>query len=954
MRKKSLKQWVKFLLPPICLLLLGAILSYSQLLIRVDRVMYDFLSGSLSRPVAENIVIIAIDEDSLDQYGQWPWPRKLHAELIDKISIGGAKAVGFDIVASEPSRLGPEDDTALAESVSRSERVIMPIFAEWSVQRERLMVVGPVPLIGQAAAGLGHVDFELDPDGILRRTFLKAGLNSASYNSLAQEMLALTEQEARKYLPGETNPSSAPEMQGKWVRNYEVLIPFAGKPNHYSRISYAQFMQPEFDPVVIKDKFVLVGVTAAGVSDTLPTPVSGESVPMPGVEVNASLLDALQHRLLIVPLDDFARLITTLFFISLPLFSFAFLSNRSLQLMVVVWIGLIIVISSQLLARYQLWYSPAPALLVLIVSYPLWAWSKVEGLMGRLFREREKAAVTLHSIGDGVITTDKEFRIQFMNPAAERMTGYRKEQCYGVLFSELFPMVNRNKDAKNILPNFQKQLFEKKIVHFQDDLIFNDKDGVEHIVRLSGGPIKDQKDKILGAVFGLNDITEKEQALSRLTYEATHDHLTSLPNRSLLFDRILQALHRARRSGNKIAILFLDLDNFKKVNDQIGHSGGDLLLQMVGLRLKQNCRSGDTVARLGGDEFVVLLEDFSDHSTAAIVAEKYIQVLRPPFKVKNHDLYVTGSIGISVFPRDGEDVDTLMKNADIAMFEAKKSGRNNYLFFSDEMNRLIQQRLQLERQLRIAINQAELELYYQPQIRLKDHKIVGIEALTRWTATDKIRIPPSSFIPIAEESGLILPLSEWILKTACKQVRSWQDTLGYSPKMSVNISPRHFREEDLLQQISAIICETGIDPQNLDLELTEGLIMQDVERSADIMRSFKSLGGTVTIDDFGTGYSSLSYLKKFPLDKLKIDKSFVNEIDRDEKDEGLARTIITMGHGLGLIVVAEGVETRRQIDKLKELGCDIIQGYYFSHPLPAEDVFEMLKKSPFLGDSDIT
>ena len=429
--------------------------------------------------------------------------------------------------------------------------------------------------------------------------------------------------------------------------------------------------------------------------------------------------------------------------------------------------------------------------------------------------------------------------------------------------------------------------------------------------------------------------------------------MTDLPNRSLLFDRLEQAIIRARRASLCVAVLFLDLDNFKKVNDQLGHAGGDRLLQMVSERMKHLCREGDTVARLGGDEFIVLLEGFTDTNVAATVADKFVTLLRSPFTVNGHELFTTGSIGIAIFPKDGSSADVLMKNADIAMYEAKKSGRNSYLFFSVEMNDMIQQRLQLEARLRAALKQSDLQLHYQPQIRLGDNRIVGVEALVRWNTDGSSYVPPSAFIPVAEESGLILPLSEWVLRTACRQARLWQDAMAYPLRMSINISPRHFLEDDLPRQIDRIIIETGINPRNLELEITESMIMHDIGRSVEIMRDFSKMGGTVAIDDFGTGYSSLAYLKKLPLDRLKIDRSFITDIDSDAKNEGLAKTIITMGHGLGLEVIAEGVETGAQLAKLRELGCDLVQGYYYAKPLPADDLTELLNRSITLPGTSI-
>ncbi len=534
--------------------------------------------------------------------------------------------------------------------------------------------------------------------------------------------------------------------------------------------------------------------------------------------------------------------------------------------------------------------------------------------------------------------------IKYMNPVAEKLTGHINEKAAGRPLHDIF-VIQDEQSGKSGEDLIRECLEISQTISLQNEISYRDARGRNHILRINAGPLRDQRGQACGALLGINDITEKRQALAKLTYQATHDSLTNLPNRALFFDRLEQALIRAKRDKDHVAILFLDLDNFKKVNDQIGHSGGDLLLQMIAERIKSACRGSDTVARLGGDEFIVLLEGFTDTSVVVTVADKLLHLLREPLTIHHQEFYTTGSLGISIFPKDGNDADQLVKNADIAMYEAKKSGRNNFLFFSTEMNDLIQGRLRMENQLRAALSRSALELYYQPQLRLKDNKIVGVEALARWTLDDESYISPSSFIPVAEESGLILPLSEWVLYTACRQAKIWQEEMGFPVRMSINISPRHFLKDNLLEQLERIIQKTGIAPKHLDLEITEGLIMQDIDRSVDIMLNFNKMGGTISIDDFGTGYSSLAYLKEFPLHKLKIDKSFVDGIDKDSKNAGLAKTIITMGHGLGLEVIAEGVETAEQLAILRELGCDIIQGYYYSRPLPADEITRFLNRS---------
>ncbi len=941
-RDFSNDSWWRLLLP-LLLLVLVYYLSYTSTLVRVDRFIYDYVSTYPKRTPTEDIIIIAIDSESLARYGQWPWPREIHADLIDKISIGGAKVIGFDIIMSEPDRNDRKNDRLLAQALERSGKVVMPVFADFNDKSKRLHLVKPIPIFTEAAAGLGHVDFEVDADGIVRRTYLKGGIGYPEWPAFALATLNVARGNASKETAD--SQSVAPGRSRAWVRSDEVLLSFAGRPGHFQRISCAVFMEPDFDPSLLRDKIVLVGTTASSLGDTLPTPVSGESLFMSGVEINANLIHALRHDLVITPTDKSTRALLSTVLIFIVLLCYTIPSQRGVQLAILIGALSIIFLSGFLLVVNKIWFPPAAALTTLILSYPLWAWKRLDRLVASLFIEREQALVMLHSIADGVITTDNNCKIKHINPVVEELTGYTNEKVIGRPLQEIFS-IQEEHSSKSSEELVRECIETSRAVYLENEVYYQDTKARTHILKINVSPLRNRNGQVCGALLSINDITEKQEALAKLTHQATHDPLTNLPNRALFFDRLEQAVMRAARKNEHVAILFLDLDNFKKVNDQIGHSGGDLLLQKIAERLKKACRESDTVARLGGDEFIILLEGFIDTTIAATVADKIMHLLRTPLTINRNDFYTSGSLGISLFPKDGDNADQLVKNADIAMYEAKKNGRNNFLFFSGEMNELIQRRLRMENQLRTALTRSALELHYQPQLRLKDDKIVGVEALSRWILDDESYISPSSFIPVAEESGLILPLSEWVLYTACMQAKIWQDEMGYPVRMSINISPRHFLEDNLLEQLKRIIRKTGITPQNLELEITEGLIMQDIERSVDIMKNFNRMGGTISIDDFGTGYSSLAYLKEFPLHRLKIDKSFVNGIESDSKNIGLAKTIITMGHGLGLEVIAEGVEKAEQLSILRELGCDIIQGYYYSRPLPVDELTRFLKNAP--------
>ena len=429
----------------------------------------------------------------------------------------------------------------------------------------------------------------------------------------------------------------------------------------------------------------------------------------------------------------------------------------------------------------------------------------------------------------------------------------------------------------------------------------------------------------------------------QMTHSAEHDLLTGLPNRLLLNDRLTQAIALAKRHTCEVAVLFLDLDGFKHINDSLGHPMGDKLLQSIAKRLVDCVRSSDTVSRQGGDEFVVLLSEMEDAEDAAIMARKMLQAVADAHCIDQHDLYITSSIGLSVYPDDGLDAETLIKNADTAMYQAKENGRQSYQFFKSAMNVRAVERQSIEESLRRAVERGEFTVHYQPKINLRTREITGAEALIRWTHPVRGPVPPAQFIPIAEDCGLILPIGQWVLGEACKQARTWLDA-GLSLKtMAVNISAMEFRDDNFLTNVFATLKDTGLSPRALELELTESVLMKRAESAASVLKTLRASGVQVAVDDFGTGYSSLSYLRKFPIDALKIDQSFIRQITTVSDEIAIVTAIISLGRSLKLRVVAEGVETQKELEFLQAHHCDEAQGYYFSHPVPAPEFAQLLR-----------
>jgi diguanylate cyclase (GGDEF)-like protein/PAS domain S-box-containing protein len=559
-----------------------------------------------------------------------------------------------------------------------------------------------------------------------------------------------------------------------------------------------------------------------------------------------------------------------------------------------------------------------------------------------LFVEKERAQVTLNSIGDAVVCTDVAGNITFVNLVAEKMMGWSWEEANGRPMTEVFRITDaaRLDGAQNPM---ELAVGQNRTVHLPPDCILIRRDGFEIPVEDSVAPIHDREGHATGAVIVFRDVSAARAMAVELAHSAQHDFLTGLPNRTLVNDRVNQAIGLASRHGKKVAVLFLDLDGFKHINDSLGHPTGDRLLQSITERLVNCVRGSDTVSRQGGDEFVVVLQEIEHAEDAAITARRMLKTVAEAHCIVPHDLHVTASIGVSVCPDDGLDAETLIKNADTAMYQAKENGRQSYQFFKPAMNVRAVERQSIEESLRRALERQEFALQYQPKINLKTREISGAEALIRWTHPVRGLVPPANFIPVAEDCGLIVPIGNWVLREACAQAHAWMKAGLPLISMAVNISAMEFRNESFLDGIFAILDETGLAPGALELELTESVLMKRAESTQSILKSLRATGVRLTVDDFGTGYSSLSYLRKFPVDALKIDQSFVRQITTAPYDTTIVTAVISMGRSLKLRVIAEGVETQEELAFLQAHQCEEAQGYYFSRPIVAEQFAILLK-----------
>jgi diguanylate cyclase (GGDEF)-like protein len=561
-----------------------------------------------------------------------------------------------------------------------------------------------------------------------------------------------------------------------------------------------------------------------------------------------------------------------------------------------------------------------------------------------LQRKRDFLETILANMAGGVVAFDAHEKVSLFNQTAA--------DIYGPVLQLGAPLNALVENFPLFSPDFSKELDNKERPLYKVaqgntiegvEIAIKDYKGRKRSLVVEGRPLYGNEDENLGGVIIFNDISQRKIDEEELLYRATHDMLTGLPNRTLLRDRLDHAISSAQRNHSKTVVIFIDLDNFKVINDALGHSIGDSLLKMVAARFTLLLRSTDTLARLGGDEFVVILPDIEDMDSMPPFLERILENISQPYIVDQHEVNITCSLGFSVYPENGQDTETLLKNADNAMYQAKEGGKNTFRFYTGDMETHIRKRFEIENDMRKALVNEEFFLEYQPKLEIKTNKLVGFEALIRWNHPTHGRIAPNDFIPLAEATGLIIPIGKWVLQMACKQNKLWQNQ-GLPPLcVSVNLSSRQCTENNLFETVKNTLEETGLEPKYLELELTENLAMSNPREFISLLSKFKELGVKTSIDDFGTGYSSLNYLRQFPVNCLKIDQSFIREMETKEGDLSIVKAIVSLGHSLNMIVIAEGVETKQQLVDLQEQGCDEIQGYYLSRPISSQKMAEFQK-----------
>ena len=927
-----------FLLLP----LFALALVHTDWLYRWDLLLYDGNLAAWSRTPSADIVIVAIDEQSLRELGRWPWSRRIHAELIRKLGAAGAKAIALDVAFAEPDASDPAADAELAVALADNGRVVLPVLNEQNRLGGQLLETLPIPMLAAAAAGLGQVDVELDPDSIARGVYLRAGLGSPHWPTLALALLELPSPSplAKPALPGQRNPNADSLSSHAWQRDYRILIPFAGPPGHFPRFSYREVLRGDENALAaLRDKYVLVGVTAIGVGDALPTPVSGQGQPMPGVEYNANVLDALLQDLTIRPLAPEWSLLLTGLLVLLPLVLYSVSTPRWTLPLAGLALLLTLIVNFALLHGAHRWFPLAATLFVQGLSYPLWSWQRLRQAIRSLFEQEERAQITLDSIGDGVVTTDARASVAYLNPVAETLAGWTTTEARGWPLSTVLRIVNEH--TRHTLDLVGHCLQEGKIVSLANHAVLLGRNGQEYHINPTAAPLRGRDGQVLGAVLVFHDVTENRRLIQRLEHDATHDALTGLINRAEFERRLERALASAQQHGAQHALCYLDLDQFKLVNDTAGHTAGDQLLRQIDVLLAEMFRERDTLARIGGDEFGLLLDN-CPLARAQIIAQTVVNALRDlRFHWEGRTYQIGVSIGVVAITAEAQDTTQLLTQADVACYTAKELGRNQVHVYqpADSESALRHSEILGAAGLRDALEQDRFRLHYQPIVPLNapDPRPTRYEALLRVVYKGSPEentelVLPAAFIPAAERYGLMSAIDRWVIQAA---FRDYAGGIGQTgARIAINLSGNSLSDETLLAFIEAQFVHHAFPPEQVCFEITETAAIHNLRRATELMTALKRRGCEFALDDFGSGLSSFHYLKTLPVDYLKIDGSFVKDMIENAHDCALVAAINQMSHTLGIQTIAEYTHSPAIVECLRGLGVDYAQGYFFGQPAP--------------------
>lgn len=880
---------------------------------RLEGLWSDLLLPELEGPPASRI--LGIDESALQRWGRWPWDRGVHADMLARLKSVGVRAVGYNVLFSESASAA--GDRALGEVIGTMEaQVVLPVATELDAQA-RLVPRVALPEI-QRGAGVGHVDVPVEADGRVRRLWLFSGpQGQVPAFAWAVRQAAATE---AAQPPGwsAADEARASSTQG-WWRTHEVLIPPLSQP-----VPVESFDPRAADVSGWRGRVVFVGPTAVGLGPAYA--IAGVARPVPAVVLMAHAFEVLQAGRAVAVLPAGLQALGTLFLL-LPLL--AWRSHTQGWRAVGPPMSLLVApLLAAGLARWPgVWLDPTPAWLVTAVALAIWVGVALRQRARDASISRGDADAVLAAIDEGVVMLDREGKVRRVNPAAARMIDGGGDPI-GRDFSEVFKLWDAQGQPLDASGAGMAIGHRPSPAAAQTPM---------HVL-LSSTPVVRAHETDGGRVLTLRDVSDMVQANQKAMHAATHDALTGLPNRYLLLDRLRHALERANREGDTLAVLFLDIDRFKRINDSLGHAQGDELLREVARRLRAEVRAQDTVARWGGDEFVVVLEGARNREGVVQAVGKMLERLAGEFYLSGLKLRSACSIGVALAPDDASEAEALLAMADAAMYRAKAHPARRWEFYAESLDQWTRDRMALEADLRAALQSDGFELHYQPQLRLTDGRTMGLEALLRWRRPDGRLEQPATFLPVAEESSLILDLGAWVIHRSTEQIARWSRDGGPQVPVSINVSARQCLDQGLVDALRWSLKNTGVEARRLKIEITETAAMTDPLQVRELLEEVDRMGVGIALDDFGTGYSSLVHLRRLPIQQIKIDRSFVHDLEHDAEDAAIVQAIIAMSRSLHLPVVAEGVETLAQGRRLADMGCELAQGYLYARPMRAEDL----------------
>ncbi len=923
----------------LALMLAAGALLLSGVIPRLDNLAADVFLALDQRAPDGSIVIVEIDGASLDRLGRWPWSRAVHAQFVERATLAGVAAIGFDIAFAEPDARDARGDRALAVAIARSGRVVLPMFFERDGKGGHTES-RPLPLLTSAAARLGNVDVDVDQDGIVRRISGRAMRDDAKPMAFAY---------ALSLVSGFRKSDDAAERPGlkmrRWIRDDVLLVPFGSLNQGFHRISFWDVLSDQRAAEMLRDRKAIVGVTAPGLARTFMAQGAGGAHTMSGVELQARLLDAINHNALVRPVARFVDALVAILAGMVILAQFAFVRAPRWATGITGATILVSMLATTLLLLIgRVWLSPVLPALLVAIGYIIWWWlhSRITARSLEHYRSRFEAAV--QSSGDALVTIDAGGTVIDINHAAEALFSRTPIQASGAAFTSLLESGGGGAAARLVWRSVGQCVRTKRAVRPDENVVLERADS-HRSFRLSVIPI-DESDRRTGGPYVmvvLNDVTRAEAMSESISYLATHDALTALPNRAAFMRGLEQAIVVTRGSGIELAVVVIELVGFTRIDHTLGPSVGDRLMQEAARRLEGHRLPSDLLGHWDRAGFGIVIQGGAGMTLTLDRVKAILASFSEPFMIDGRELVVSACAGVARFPSEGDDAESLVRKAGVALRRIRKGGGAPLDVYSEGNDWWGQGNLELQLDLGKAIERNELVLHYQPQIELASGRVVGFEALLRWHHPRLGLLAANRIVPVAEASDLIITVGKWVMDTAARQLAIWRALHAPHVTMSVNVSARQLLRADMPELARRVANEYGIERGALLFELTESLLMRNPDQCEKALEAIRREGIGVSIDDFGTGYSSLAHLQTLPVDQIKIDQSFICTLPENAGSAAIVDAVITMARSLGLSVVAEGVETETQLAWLRERKCDKIQGHFYSRAVPADQVPELIR-----------